>query len=445
MIKRNVGLDVTKNAGVRVTKNAGLRVTKNAGVLGIDFGTSNSAIAWAPQAGIVTPLAVEGTATAMPTALFFDAEENRVQFGRAAVANYLSGTDGRLMRSLKSLLGSSLLDESTEIFGRSTRFSDIIGFYLAELKARAEQSTGAKINTVWIGRPVHFVDDDPEKDAKAQNSLQAAAESVGFKNVHFQFEPIAAAIDFESRLTVDATVLIADIGGGTSDFSVLRLGPDRQHEADRSSDVLATAGVHIAGTDFDTSISLETVMPLLGYRHVGLRGREVPRSVFHDLSTWHRIHFAQTLKSINAARMLDDTYSNLVMYQRLLKVLKDRLGHHIAADVEQCKIASSSSGGEPIYAQLDYIEANLSVAMQEDQIVELLRKHLDGITQCAKDCVKRSGLKANELTHIYLTGGSSALTAFQRALKKTFPNAQLIEGDLFGGVAAGLARQGSRS
>lgn len=417
--------------------------TKKIAVLGIDFGTSNSAIAWSQEAGVVTPLAVEGSATAMPTALFFDAEENRVQFGRAAVANYLSGTDGRLMRSLKSLLGSSLLDESTEIFGKATRFSDIIGFYLAELKTRAEKSTGKAANTVWIGRPVHFVDDDAERDAKAQNSLQAAAESVGFKEVHFQFEPIAAAIDFETRLAIETTVLIADIGGGTSDFSVVRLGPDRQHQSDRTSDVLATAGVHIAGTDFDTSISLETVMPLLGYRHVGLRGREVPRSVFHDLSTWHRIHFAQSLKSINAARSLDDTYSDLVMYKRLLKVLKDRLGHHIAADVEQCKIASSASGGEPIYASLDYIEADLNVAMQEDQIVELLRKQLDGITQCAKQCVRDAGIKPAQLTHIYLTGGSSALTAFQRALAKTFPNAQLIEGDLFGGVAAGLARQGS--
>ena len=167
-----------------------------AGILGIDFGTSNSAIAWASAQGKAQLIPLEGNALAMPTAVFYNAEENSTHFGREAISHYLEGTEGRLMRSLKSLLGSPLLMETTVINNQLVNFSDIITTYLGELRERATQHPGTAPERVVMGRPVHFVDDDAERDAQAENSLRQAAQSVGFKNISFQFEPIAAALDY---------------------------------------------------------------------------------------------------------------------------------------------------------------------------------------------------------------------------------------------------------
>jgi hypothetical chaperone protein len=254
------------------------------GTLGIDFGTSNSAVAWLGAQGPAQLIALEGAALAMPTAVFFNSEQQRTHFGRDAVAQYLEGTEGRLMRSLKSLLGSPLLHETTQIGHEQISFQDIIGTFLATLRERATQQLGQIPKRVVMGRPVHFVDDDPVRDAQAEASLREAAQAVGFDEVSFQLEPIAAALDHEQRLTRESTVLVVDLGGGTSDFTVVRLGPDRMRRAERSSDILATTGVHIGGTDYDRQLNLSQVMPLLGHKHQGPDGREVPSRVFFDLA-----------------------------------------------------------------------------------------------------------------------------------------------------------------
>ncbi|PKO35983.1 MAG: heat-shock protein, partial [Betaproteobacteria bacterium HGW-Betaproteobacteria-6] len=209
------------------------------GSLGIDFGTSNSAVAWAEGAALARALPLEGAAHAMPTALFFNSEDHSVHFGREAIALYLSGVEGRLMRSLKSLLGSPLLHEQTVVDGRQVSFLDVIAIYLRELRQRAGASLGFLPGRAVLGRPVHFVDDDAEKDRLAQTTLRQAALEAGFTEVDFQLEPIAAAFDFEHRIGREQRVLIADIGGGTSDFTVVRLGPQRLAQADRAADVLA--------------------------------------------------------------------------------------------------------------------------------------------------------------------------------------------------------------
>jgi hypothetical chaperone protein len=180
--------------------------------LGIDFGTSNSAAAWRVGDGPAQPLRLEGDHLALPTAIFFNAEDRRAHFGRDAVAQYLSGADGRLMRSLKSLLGSALLLEKTEVNGQAMSFQDIIATFLKEIVARARAQTGAAPDRVVLGRPVHFVDDDPARDALAQQMLLQAAESAGLRHVGFELEPIAAAFDYEQRIARDSVVLVADIG-----------------------------------------------------------------------------------------------------------------------------------------------------------------------------------------------------------------------------------------
>ena len=316
------------------------------GILGIDFGTSNSAMAWASAQGKAQLIALEGDALAMPTAVFYNAEEGSTHFGREAITHYLEGTEGRLMRSLKSLLGSPLLMETTVINNQLVNFSDIITTYLAELRKRATQHLGAAPTRVVMGRPVHFVDDDAERDAQAESSLRQAAEAVGFTDIAFQFEPIAAALDYEQRLTRETTVLVADIGGGTSDFTVVRLGPERMHQTKRADDVLATTGVHNGGTDFDQRLSLGQVMPLLGYGHLGPDTREVPNRVFFDLATWHLINWQYQPKAMAQAKALQTNYTDTRLHDRLMRVLTERFGHHMAHDVEQAKIRCSQTDSD---------------------------------------------------------------------------------------------------
>lgn len=408
------------------------------GTLGIDFGTSNSAMAWADVQGTAHLIPLEGEAVSMPTAVFYNAEDHLTHFGRDAVAQYLSGTEGRLMRSLKSLLGSPLLMEKTEVNSQQVSFLDIVSTFLEALRERAAYALGEAPTRVVMGRPVHFVDDDPERDALAQASLLQAAQAVGFDEVSFQLEPIAAALDYERRLTRESLVLVVDLGGGTSDFTVVRLGPQRMALADRASDVLATTGVHIGGTDFDQKLSLERVMPLLGYRHLGPQQREVPSRTFFDLSTWHLIQWLYLPRALSQAQGLRVNYSDPRLHDRLMTVLKERAGHHVAHEVEQAKIRCSQSDSAT-QVDLSCVEPGLLASLDTADMREHLGALLARTVACARACVQRAGLTDSALDAVYLTGGSSALRPFQLALQAEFPTVPLVEGDLFGGVASGLA------
>lgn len=427
-------------------------------VLGIDFGTSNSAIAWASSAVSARLLPLEGASTALPTALFYNAEDRSTHFGRDAIAQYLSGTEGRLMRSLKSLLGSPLLQEQTVVNGQQLSFQDIISRFLLELRTRAHAQMMAVsgLDTpaptrVVMGRPVHFVDDDLERDQLAEATLLQTALAAGFEQVSFQLEPIAAALDYERRVIQETLVLVADIGGGTSDFTVVRLGPERlQHAArlqtqgrdrHRADDILATTGVHIGGTDFDQKLNLEEVMPLLGYRHTDARGREVPSTVFFDLATWHMINWRYSPKAVRETQDLRTSYTDVALHNRLMTVLTERLGHRNANEVELAKIQSSRTGGR-VTLDLELIERGLQAHISADTMAQYLRDPLSRIVACAQDCVTLAGISADKLDAVYLTGGSSALAPFQDALRAGFPGVPLVEGDLFGGVASGLACSG---
>jgi len=397
-------------------------------------------MAWAAAQGDAHLIPLEGDAVSMPTAVFYNAEDRRTHFGRDAVAQYLSGTEGRLMRSLKSLLGSPLLLETTVINHEQVSFQDIVATFLAALRDRASATLGAAPTQVVMGRPVFFVDDDPVRDAQAQQSLLDAARAVGFEQVSFQLEPIAAALDYERPLTSEAQGLVGHNrrGPGTSDFTVVRLGPGRMAQADRSGDVLATTGVHIGGTDFDHKLSLENVMPLLGYRHLGPQGREVPSRVFFDLSTWHLIQWLYQPRAISQAQSLRSNYADPALHVRLMEVLHQRHGHHIAHEVELAKIRCSQSGGDTV-VDLSVIERRLGADMGASDMQAQLAAQLLKVVACARDCVSRAKLDNGGLDAVYLTGGSSALRPFQQALQAEFAGVPMVEGDLFGGVASGLA------
>jgi hypothetical chaperone protein len=194
----------------------------------------------------------------------------------------------------------------------------------------------------------------------------------------------------------------------------------------------------MGGTDFDKQLSLAHIMPLLGYKHTGPDGREVPSRPFIDLSTWHLIHWQQSPQSIREAQALRVNYSHRPLHERLMKVLRQQLGHVLAHRVELAKIACAN-GAPQQGIDLRCVEAGLSAEMSEGDLAKHLQDMLMQVVACAQACVQAAGLQCAQIDALYLTGGSSALPPFQRALRQAFPAAELVTGDLFGGVASGLA------
>ena len=197
------------------------------------------------------------------------------------------------MRSLKSILGTGLVNGQTEVNGQALRFIDLLSLFIRTLKSPRRNQRRARVQPGGVWPAGVFVDDDAQADQLAQDTLADIARRAGFSEIEFQFEPIAAAFDYESQIEREALVLIVDIGGGTRTFRCCA-PPERRGQLDRASDILASGGVHIGGTDFDRQLSLQSVMPLLGYRSLLQNGVEVPSSYYFNLATWHTINFAYT-------------------------------------------------------------------------------------------------------------------------------------------------------
>ena len=397
-------------------------------------------------------VALEPGQPTMPTAVFYRADtppqqlEAECLYGRAAVGAYVEGLDGRLMRSMKSILGSSLLDQSTDIGGgRQVRYRDVVTGYLRRLKTMAEAEAGQALHRVVLGRPVYFVDDDPARDAQAAAALEAAAREVGFTEVQFQFEPIAAALDHESHIDHEQLVLVADIGGGTSDFSLVRVGPERARRgrgrAERRDDILANHGVHLAGTDFDRHVELAAILPLLGYRALrparpGEAPREVPSGVYFDLATWHLINTVYAPARLAELRGMKSWYAEPRHHARLMVAVKERLGHALAAAAEQAKIDVATTGAAHI--DLAALETGLAAALQEDRAAEAIETDLGRIVQAAAETARQAGVAAEAVDVVYFTGGSTGLRPLVDRIAAKFPAAARVRGDRFASVAQGL-------
>jgi hypothetical chaperone protein len=420
----------------------------------IDFGTSNSGIA-VPLAdspgGAVQLLELEPGRPTMPTAVFYAVEglaaheEPQRLYGSAAIAAYVEGTEGRLMRSMKSILGSTLVDRRTELgAGHSVAYLDVVAGYLRHLKQRAEARAGTTIEQAVLGRPVFFVDDDPARDTQAQAALESAARAVGFADVHFQYEPIAAALDYEQRATAEQIVLVADIGGGTSDFSLVRVGPGRRARSERRDDILANHGVHAAGTDFDRHIELACLLPACGYKSLGpekrgqrgQRPREVPSAVYFDLATWHLINTVYLPQRVSELASMRTFYGDTRLHDRLMTVVTQRLGHALAAQAEQAKI-DIADGGQTRVA-LTAVEAGLTAAVTHEQVMDAIAVDLERVVAAARETLRQAGLHHDAVDVLYLTGGSTGLSPLAQRLAAVCPAAKLIRGDRFASVAQGL-------
>ncbi|NEX61761.1 Hsp70 family protein [Noviherbaspirillum galbum] len=408
---------------------------------GVDFGTSNSTV------GLIRPghpilLPLEDGKTTLPSVVFFNADDHATTFGRAALADYLSGYEGRLMRSLKSLLGTSLMDGQTEVQGRALKYRDLLREFIVEMKRRAEAAAGQALQRAVLGRPVHFVDDDQDADRLAERTLGDIALDAGFQDICFQYEPIAAAFDYESRITREELVLIADIGGGTSDFSLVRLSPSRVDRVERREDILANGGVHIGGTDFDKYLSLASAMPLLGFGTRLISKAEVPSSYYFNLSTWHTINLVYTRKVWRELEEVCRDAEDRGKLNLLLKLVDQRDGHWLAMKTEEAKIALSES--EEISMSLDRLDKHLTLPVLRRQFDAAVDHLVEGVAQTVRSLLASAGIAADRVDTVFFTGGSSGVRTLRARIAAMFPAAGIVEGDLFGSIGSGLALDAHR-
>lgn len=408
---------------------------------GLDFGTSNTTLGlWRAGAPVLAPL--EDGKLTVPSAVFYD-PSGVLSIGRAAMARYVAGENGRLMRSLKAVLGSPLIEEKTQIGRRAIGFRDVIGDFLTTVKSRAEAAAGHPLEAVVLGRPVFFVDDDEAANRKAEEALRAIAAAAGFTSMSTQFEPIAAALDYEQQVGEEEIALIADIGGGTSDFSIVRLGPARARKAERDDDILANDGVRIGGTDFDRYLSLGTLMPLLGFRSpMKQAGRDVPSGYFHELATWssiNRLYSAKTLRELTEVRR-EAAQPELV--ERLIRVVEEQRGHTLAMAAEEAKIALTDAPRAQI--ELGWLEAGLSLGITPPELETHTEALAERIARRINLCLTQAGLAGDAIDALFLTGGSTRLAHVRAAIIAALPDARVVEGDTFGSVGTGLAIEAAR-
>ena len=424
--------------------------------IGIDFGTTNSSVALANSSGQVelAHFSELGTPTDSYRSLLYleQIREDGVNAlkswsGPTGIERYLSadGT-GRLMQSLKSFLSSRNL-QTTEIFGRRHTLISLIARILRDLRQQAEDRFGVKINAAVVGRPVQFVGAEIDDDNKyAENRLAEAFRAAGFESVEFELEPVAAARYYESTLDHDQLILIGDFGGGTSDFSLLRVGPTIQRRGRNAADLLGNAGVGLAGDAFDAKIVRHLVAPALG---AGSQMRSlnklliVPGWVYSKLERWHYLSF---LKARDTMEMLRGVQGHALEPEKIkafIHLIKEDLGFrlHRAVQKVKCDLSRHPTATFKFSDGVVGIETVLERSVFECWIEEELEK----IQVCLDSLLTSSGTQCEEVDTVFLTGGSSFVPAVRRIFEARFGVDKIRGGNEFTSVAHGLALRGRES
>ena len=402
---------------------------------GIDFGTSNSAIAVSTKGGVILA-PIEDKHLTLPSALFYPLAKAPV-YGREAMRCFTEGDDGRFMRSLKRLLGTSLMNFGTMVNDKPRRFDEIIGGFVSYMKKKGEAAAGRSIENVVMGRPVHFVDHDPDADYAAEEQLTRIARHAGFRHIEFQFEPIAAAFAHEPKLSSEKLALVVDIGGGTSDFTVIRLGPTLAKKLVRKNDILGNAGTRLGGNDLDKDLSLLSFMPPLGYKTTyGVKDLPVPLSWFNEMAEWSKINFLYTPKMKSEVKSVLRESHAVEKLSRYAKVLKTETGHRLLAAVEQAKIDLTEQSATS--AALNFIEDDLNINVTRKNFEQAIAARLDKISDTISDCLAAAGVQQNQIELIVLTGGPTETPLIKELIRSKFPEAAVSEENKLSSVALGL-------
>lgn len=409
--------------------------------VGIDFGTTNSAIAIAegnaaPQL-IGFPQPGGGLVQTWRTVLYFEpgVDQPQVSAGAMAIGRYLeSGGDGRFIQSAKSHLSSRLFSK-TSILSRNYSLEDLVSTYLLQMRAAAPMDLG---ETAVVGRPVRYWGAKTEEDdERAITRMRAGLEQAGFRNVIFENEPTAAAAKYGAGLNTEEVVLIADFGGGTSDFCLLRVTPDAARP-----EILATGGIGVGGDTFDGCIVDSLIAPELGkgmsYSDAFGAKAEVPRSLFASLRKWHHLAFLKSRKTMALLERVASGADEPERIERFIHVVEHDLGLPLHQAIERTKICLSKE----LTDTLDFRErpVEISVPLARDEFSAWIANDLDKIDEVLADVLAKGGVQAGVVQRVFATGGSSFVPAVRDRLERHFPG-KLRGGEEMTSVALGLAER----
>ena len=419
--------------------------------IGIDFGTTNSSIARADGAGEIELARFShagGFTDAYRSLLYLEQVKDRgvsrvkSWSGPAAIEEYLAAeTKGRLIQSLKSFLTSRSL-KSTDVFGRRLTIEDLIARILRDLREKAETQFGMKVQTAVAGRPVRFVGADKEEDNSfAEERLMAAFHLAGYEHVAFELEPVAAAHYYESTLDHDELILIGDFGGGTSDFSLLHVGPGIRKRGRTPADLLGNSGVGLAGDAFDAKIVRNLVSPALGRGSSAWSMKKVlpavPNWVYAKLEHWHHLSFLRTNSVMNMLNSSKAAAFEPEKIEALVHLIKEDMGYDLHRAVQKVKCDLSENTAAQFRFSDGVIEIESTV--ERTDFEEWIADELEQIEACIDSLIATSGARAEDVDRVFLTGGSSFVPAVRRIFETRFGAGRIRTGDEFTSVARGLA------
>jgi len=369
-----------------------------------------------------------------------------VTAGPDAIEAYLDeGAAGRFLQSLKSHLGSRLFRE-TYIYGWKYTLEDLVAILLRELRAAVRAQFGDVGTNVLIGRPVHFaigdfgkVDDEGDEHAMAR--LRAAAQLAGFDEVEFEYEPLAAAYEYERSLDHDELVLIGDFGGGTSDFCLVRLGPGPRRDADRKQHIVGIDGVPIAGDAFDGKIVRALVAPRLGMGSMrrSEHGKElpVPAWIYTRLERWEDVSVLKSRATMETLRQMRFQALEPSRIESLIRLVEDDLGYLLYQAVERCKVELSS--GELARFSFKELPRRIDQEVRRAHFEDWLAPDLERLAECVDRLIARAGVVAGDVDRVFLTGGSSLVPCVRALFASRFGAERLRGGEELTTVARGLA------
>ncbi|CAI2430492.1 Heat shock protein 70 [Serratia ficaria] len=358
-----------------------------------------------------------------------------LQFGLQALAQYVEDPeDVYFVRSPKSFLGANGLKPQ-----QIALFEDLVCAMMFHIKRQAESELQTGIDQAVIGRPINFQGiGGEEANRQAQGILQRAAERAGFKDIEFQFEPVAAGLDFEATLSEEQTVLVVDIGGGTTDCSVLLMGPQWRDRADRQQSLLGHSGCRVGGNDLDIMLAFKQLMPLFGMGGETEKGIALPALPYWNAVATNDVPAQMDFYSSANGRMLRDLIRDAAepeKVKRLLKVHQQRLSYRLVRAAEESKIALS--GQQSVSAPLAFVQPELAETIGQHQLAEAISQPLMRIQEQVNAALA-SSQSAPQV--IYLTGGSARSPLLRAALQQQLPGIPIVGGNDFGSVTAGLAR-----
>jgi len=421
--------------------------------VGIDFGTSSSALAIADASGQVRFAQLPTLGALGPswrTLLFFDPDEQQarqpIQFsaGGEAIAAYLECMgEGRLLQSFKTHLTATSLGR-TQIAHHAIGLDDMITLFLLRLRQRAEQQLGAAIGAATIGRPVRFAGGQtPDDDRLAADRLLAAARNAGFHDARLELEPVAAAYHYERTLTRPELALVADFGAGTTDFCLMRMGPGGPGSA-RAREIVGTGGVAAAGDDLDAALIERLVCPALGkgdtYVEMG-REHPIPGSYYHKLARWHHLPFLNGPRVRAELERLRRGARHPERIAALMHIIAANSAFHLHKAVERTKVELSSRPG----TSFDFSdgEVDIHAAVTRRDFERWIAPVTAAIAACLDDTLARAGVTVDEVDCVFMTGGTAFVPCVRALFVARFGAAKLRSGDELLSITSGLALLGA--